>query len=305
MSIKIIPQEQLEQKFTNSIVRQIPLLFYPSPKTLYIYRAERMRYLAKDNPFSEYLNFCASIAEQQANIIKQKPIHIDLSNISHNTLPPLGLDNFPLTTLWQDYLTMLLETVSNTTLQITQIIQQLQKNSTHQLQNKAIYLLEGEFEQVDNNESLFIWSALSIYYSQLASQIKGKAIAENTDKNWFCPVCNSIPVASIIQLGNNSGLRYLHCSLCESEWYVPRIKCTSCDNMKDIQYFSLFNELSATKTECCEACFSYLKILDQDKDPRIEVVADDIASLILDIKTAEEGFAKSGVNPFIFGHNQN
>ena len=38
----------------------------------------------------------------------------------------------------------------------------------------------------------------------------------------------------------------------------------------------------------------------QDKDPHIEVIADDIASLILDIKTEEEGYAKSGVNPFIF-----
>ncbi|OCG10001.1 formate dehydrogenase accessory protein FdhE [Gilliamella sp. wkB178] len=302
MSIKIIPQQQLEQQNSNSVIRKIPLLFYPSPNTLYIHRAERLRLLAKESPFSDYLNFCATIAEGQANIVKLEPIQMDLSDAVHKDQPPLSLDVLPLTTLWQDYLTILLTSFSQTTSEITQAIEQLRQNSVQQLQDKALYLLTGKFELVAGNESLFIWSALSVYYSQLASQIKGTAIAENTDKHWFCPVCNSMPVASVIQLGNNSGLRYLHCSLCESEWYVPRVKCTSCDNMQDIQYFSLENELAAIKTECCEACHGYLKILDQDKDPHIEVVADDIASLILDMKTEEEGFAKSGVNPFIFGY---
>ncbi|OCG13729.1 formate dehydrogenase accessory protein FdhE [Gilliamella sp. wkB292] len=300
MSIKIIPQQQLEQQTINSVIRQIPLLFYPSPKTLYIRRAKRLKELATKSTFSDYLNFCATIAEQQANLVKHNPINIDIVNIENSEYPPLSLANLPLSTFWQDYLSQLLTLMTNTTEQVMSVIHQLKQNSTQQLQEKALHLLNGEFECVAGNEAVFIWSALSVYYCQLASQVKGKAIAESTDKNWLCPVCNSMPVASVIQLGSNNGLRYLHCSLCESEWYVPRIKCTSCDNMKDIQYFSLDNQLAAIKTECCDACHSYLKILDQDKDPHIEIVADDIASLILDIKTEEEGYAKSGINPFIF-----
>ncbi|WP_085247229.1 formate dehydrogenase accessory protein FdhE [Gilliamella mensalis] len=300
MSIKIIPQEQLEQQATNSVIRQIPLLFYPSPKTLYIHRAERLKILANNSPISYYLKFCAIIAEKQANLIKHKPIDIDVSCLLTSEHPPLSLDNLPLKNTWQDYLTSLLDSFSDVSQQITLVIEQLKNNSSVELQDKALHLLKGEFDQVDGNETIFIWSSLSVYYCQLASQIKGKAIAENTDKLWLCPVCNSMPIASVIQLGSHNGLRYLHCSLCESEWYVPRVKCTCCDNMKDIQYLALEKDLAATKTECCNACHSYLKILDQDKDPHIEVVADDIASLILDIKTEEEGFAKSGVNPFIF-----
>lgn len=68
MSIKIIPQEELEQQQT-SVIRQIPLIFYPSPQTLYIRRAERLKTLAQNSAISDYLNFCANIAEQQA---KQK-----------------------------------------------------------------------------------------------------------------------------------------------------------------------------------------------------------------------------------------
>lgn len=295
MSIKIIPREQLEQQ--NTVIRQIPLLFYPSPKTLYIHRAERLKTLARNNSLSDYLNFCAKIVEQQAILIK-KPI--DISPSLNNDFPPLSLENLPLNDIWQDYLLTLLNSFSNTTYQIQSVIEQLKQNDSNQLQEKALNLLNGKFNLVDGNESIFIWSALSVYYCQLASQIKGKAVAENTNESWLCPVCNSMPAASIIQLGANNGLRYLHCSLCESEWYVPRVKCTCCDNMQDIQYFSLDKELAAIKTECCDACHSYLKILDQDKDPHIEIIADDVASLILDIKTEEEGFAKSGLNPFVF-----
>jgi FdhE protein len=301
MSIKIIPQEQLEQQNTNSVIRQIPLLFYPSPKTLYVYRAERLKVLAQNSLLSDYLNFCAKIAEQQAKLVRQqKAINTLPTPLLNNDFPPLSLENLPLNHIWQDYLLALLSSFSNTTQPIKTIIRQLKQNDTNQLQEKALNLLNGKFELVDGNESIFIWSALSVYYCLLANQIKGKAVANNTDKSWLCPVCNSMPVASIIQLGGNNGLRYLHCSLCESEWYVPRVKCTCCDNMQDIQYFSLDKELAAIKTECCDTCHSYLKILDQDKDPHMEIIADDIASLMLDIKTEEEGFAKSGMNPFIF-----
>ncbi|SFD20787.1 formate dehydrogenase formation protein, partial [Pragia fontium DSM 5563 = ATCC 49100] len=36
------------------------------------------------------------------------------------------------------------------------------------------------------------------------------------------------------------------------------------------------------------------------KDQNVEPVADDLASLVLDAKVEEEGFARSGVNPFLF-----
>lgn len=302
MSIKIVPQAQLEQHNFNSVIKQIPLVFYPSAKTLYTHRVERLQALARKSPFSDYLNFCLQIAQQQANLVKQQPVELHQSIPLNNDNPPLSLKNLPLSDVWQKYLNQLLQAISDTTPQITLIIESLLKNSAEQLQQKALYLLNGELNKVEGNESIFIWSALSLYYCQLASQIKGKAVAENTDNSWLCPVCNSMPVASVIQIGGNNGLRYLHCSLCESEWYVPRVKCTSCDDLQHIEYFSLDNTLAAIKTECCHTCQSYLKIFDQDKDPHLEVIADDIASLILDIKTEEEGFAKSGINPFIFGN---
>ena len=45
---------------------------------------------------------------------------------------------------------------------------------------------------------------------------------------------------------------------------------------------------------------SYLKIFQQNNDPHLEPLADDLASLPLDALVEEQGFARSGLNPFLF-----
>lgn len=91
-----------------------------------------------------------------------------------------------------------------------------------------------------------------------------------------------MPVSGVIQIGTTQGLRYLHCGLCETEWHVVRIKCTNCEQTRDLNYWSLESEQAAVKAESCGDCGSYLKILSQEKDAKVDTVADDLATLILD-----------------------
>lgn len=306
MSIKIIPQQELENNNTTSVVNKIPLLFYPTPKLIYQHRYERLLQLAKNNPFADYLQFCAIIAKTQNQLIQNNPIHCDLTNITQTAaardLSPLSLENYPLTEKWLEYFYPILESVKEINESITKTINTLAQYKKPQLMEKAQQLLQGDLTHIDSGESLFIWAALSVYYAQLASKITGKAVAQLGEKRFLCPVCNSEPTASVIHLGSNAGLRYLHCGLCETQWHVPRVKCTNCDNLAELTYFSLNDEKSPVKTECCDHCHSYLKIFNQECDPHIEVVADDIASLMLDMKTEEAGYTKSGINPFLFAN---
>lgn len=305
MSIKIIPADQLaKQNDKMGIINNITLLFYPNPKILYAKRAKRMDTLAKESPFADYLNFCAKIVLAQAKIIEHSSISQDLTTVVEsaikNNLQPLSIHHYPLTEQWIDYLNTILDAVKDVNDQISQTINKLKHATADELLVKANHLLSGQFDLVTNNESLFIWSALSVYYSQLASKLPGKAIANTAEQRWLCPVCQQSPIASIVHIGTNLGLRYLHCSLCESEWYVPRAKCTNCDNMENITYFSLNEALSSIKTECCSKCHSYLKIFNQEQDAYLDIVADDIDSLVLDMETEQEKFAKSGLNPLLF-----
>ncbi len=36
------------------------------------------------------------------------------------------------------------------------------------------------------------------------------------------------------------------------------------------------------------------------KEPKVEAVADDLASLVLDARMEQEGYARSSINPFLF-----
>ncbi len=97
-------------------------------------------------------------------------------------------------------------------------------------------------------------------------------------------------------------LRYLSCSLCNAEWHVVRIKCAFCDTTKGISYYAIEGGPGTVKAEHCAACKSYLKILYVEKDPDADVVADDIASLGLDILMAESGLGhRGGLNFFLLG----
>ena len=87
-----------------------------------------------------------------------------------------------------------------------------------------------------------------------------------------------------------------------TEWNLARIKCTACDTDKGVQYLSLTRDESEkatespTRAEVCDECKSYLKIFYQDKDPRVEPNADDLATLALDILVDEQGYGRSGPN---------
>lgn len=305
MSIKIVPQEQLTQQHNKtSIIPNIPLVYYPSPKSLYANRLARITQLTMDSPLSDYLTFCHKIVLAQSEIVAHEPLHCDFAHLvqqgAAHDCPPLSLENLPLNDTWFNYLHKIIAMTQAINTEIDAILNQLKKYTKDELFAKAQHLLMGRYAEVSSNESLFIWCALSVYYTQLASLLPGKAVADTAQQCWHCPVCQSSPTASIIHIGQNTGLRYLHCSLCESEWYVPRAKCTNCDNLENITYYSLDRELSAIKTECCEKCHSYLKIFYQDQDPHLDIVTDDINSLVLDMETEKLGFAKSGINTLLF-----
>ena len=176
----------------------------------------------------------------------------------------------------------------------------LEKASDQELEEMASALFASDFSLVSSDKAPFIWAALSLYWAQMASLIPGKARAEYGEARQFCPVCGSMPVSSMVQIGTTQGLRYLHCNLCETEWHVVRIKCSNCEQTRDLNYWSLENEDAAVKAESCGDCGTYLKILYQEKDPKVEAVADDLASLMLDAHMEQEGFARSSINPFLF-----
>lgn len=306
MSIRIVPKDQLgKQSEKGTTAGNIPPLLFANLKSLYTRRTERLQQLALDNPLADYLDFAAKITQAQQKALHDHPLVLDmraeLAQSAASGKPPLDLSVFPRTDHWRKLLSALIaELRPDAPDHIAAVLDNLDKASVHELELDADALLNREFANVGSEKAPFIWAALSLYWTQMASQIPGKARAEYGEHRQFCPVCGSIPVSSVVHIGTHSGLRYLHCNLCESEWHVVRIKCSNCEQTRDLNYWSLDSELAAVKAESCGDCGTYLKILYQEKDPMVEAVADDLASLILDAKMEGEGFARSSINPFVF-----
>lgn len=305
MSIRIIPQEQLEKSEKNT-AEQVPPLLFPRLKNLYSRRAARLRDLAAKNPLGDYLRFAAVIAQAQEIVLYDHPLQIDLhqrlAESAQQGKPPLDIHTYPRDGHWQRLLhSLIAELKPEMSGQALAVLENLEKASSTELETLASALLEGEFAQVSSDKAPFIWAALSIYWAQMAAMIPGKARAEYGEHRQFCPVCASVPVASVVHMDvGQQGLRYLHCNLCESEWYVVRSKCSNCEQTRDLHYWSLDSEQAAVKAESCGDCGTYLKMLYQEKDPALEPVADDLASLVLDARMEQEGFARSSLNPFMF-----
>ena len=143
------------------------------------------------------------------------------------------------------------------------------------------------------------------------------------DDGRSCPCCGSRPVASLVRIGSNdSGNRYLVCGLCQTQWHWVRIRCTHCGGTAGIQYFGMaaageaagagvqaapatgrsspeMDQKSAVQIETCDSCQHYLKIVDRTRDHRVEVFADDLASLGLDLLASEAGWQRHGDNPLL------
>ena len=304
MSIRIFPENEIKQA-AGSL--HSPALLFANPKNLYQRRAKRLRDLAQDHPLADYLLFAADIADSQLAVLEQYPIGAEYHLSEKKSVNyPLDSQKWHRNPVWRQLLTALLtEMKKKGHQQCQQTLEWLEKASTTELEQLADHLLAQEFSQIGSDKAVFIWAALSLYWLQLTQQLPHGSHVENGEDLHLCPVCNSAPVAGMIHFGSMQGLRYLHCSLCESEWNVVRAKCTCCNQAKNVDYWSIDNEFSAVKSESCGDCHSYLKIMYQDKDPHVEIVADDLANIFLDIEMEEKGFSRSGLNPFIFSGGEN
>ncbi|MBP2168948.1 FdhE protein [Erwinia toletana] len=302
MSIRIIPQQPLEASDTPATERIPPLLF-PRLKKLYQRRAARLRDLAAKNPLGDYLRFAAVIAEAQEIVLYDHPLQMDLHARLMATAasgkPPLDIQTLPRDAHWQRLLhSLIAEMKPEMSGQALAVLENLEKASSQELEAMASAMFNNDFAQVSSDKSPFIWAALSLYWAQMAELIPGKARVEAGNQRQFCPVCGSVPVSSVVHMGSEDDeLRYLHCNLCESEWHVAATTCSNCEQTRELHYWSLD---SIVKAESCGDCGTYLKLLYQEKDPALEPVADDLATLVLDARMEQEGFARSSLNPFLF-----
>ncbi|MEO6919246.1 MAG: formate dehydrogenase accessory protein FdhE [Collimonas sp.] len=293
----------------------IPRIRLPQRASMFSDRAQRLKQLAAGNPIGDYLKLMALLAEIQQTALNRLAGEPNdqaqdqaRNNLAQTHLMPLILVTDQVRNPhWQTVLDQLLEQLAKSTdmpLQLTGLIERIQQSSANQHDSQAEAILRRNNEIVDPASAPFYTAALQVICSDLVTRFQVRDVPL-LDTPGLCPCCGSMPVASVVRMdGQSQGHRYLQCGMCAAEWHMVRIKCSYCDSTKGIAYQSIEDELApgaaSTKAETCDECHSWLKIFYQEKDPYVEPVADDLASLTLDLLMGETDYIRRQGNPLLW-----
>lgn len=301
MSGQILEPGQIEA------AAQTPAFLNLPPRDLFRRRATRLRQRAAGHALADYLMLMADLCEAQQRVLDALPAlpgpspeAIALS-IEHQ-MPPLGYDSLLRGDAWLSALDAVLDDLAgHANPSLRAALAGLHDADGGQRKVWAVALLNGEFDQVPAALSPLLGAGLQVAFSHWLLALPDDLIKE-TGSRTLCPACGSPPVAGMIRhRGKHTGLRYLSCSLCSCEWHFVRLKCSYCESTKHLTYLSLEQagvapEQAATRAEVCPACHGYLKQCYLDQDHEAEAMADDLASLALDLRLAEEGYLRRAPN---------
>jgi FdhE protein len=327
MTLRIVSDGSIGQ------VPKAPRVVLP-PRDLFADRAARFTQLAGGHALAEYLRVMAHVAraQQQAYAARSAPaVDPTLLDCSHDYgMPPIAALSHARDKSWRDDLhdiVLALRAQAATVHashpdalaphwdalapHLDALLLLLDAATPNKLEALADRILCGQTADEDAAAVPFVGAALQVYFARLAATLSLPAV-ESCDVASICPVCATRPVASVVRIGGGrESLRYLHCALCATEWNMPRVRCSMCEAEKSVHYLSIdAGEQRAAanavaKAETCDECHSYLKIFNQEQDPLVDPVADDLATLALDLLVDERGYARSGPNLLFHpGHSE-
>jgi FdhE protein len=285
----------------------IPRIRLPERATHFAARAARLRKLADHNPIGGYVRLMAVLVDAQQNalerLIAQMPAREAIANAQHHSMPILPALSGERDPQWRGVLHQLtdrVEAAGAVTPALAGVLDMLRAMSNEELDAQADALLAQRYAEIAPATAPFIMAALQVVWTDLASRID-VADVPYVDAPGVCPVCGVPPVASIVRIGGAyQGYRYTQCSLCGTEAHVVRVKCTNCDSTKGIAYHGIDGGDPALKAESCDECHTYRKIGYQEKDFDFEPLADDLASLTLDLLMNDAGYRRASPNPLLW-----
>jgi len=250
-----------------------PFSVLPDPSRLFAVRAARLRALAGGHALAPYLGFLAGLAEAQHAILTElpEPLRPDAEAIARGRefqMPPLDRSRV----------------AADPALAATF--------------DRLFELARGIEQPKPAADAL-----ARVTGASPAGREPREMDLEPVGDGRLCPACGGAPSSSmVVGWPGAHGARFCNCFLCGTLWNVFRIKCVLCGSTEGISYQEVAGEPGTVKAETCDKCHGWVKILQQHKDPAIEPIAGDVASLGLDLLMREGAYRRGGFNPFLAGY---
>jgi FdhE protein len=297
--------------------RSIPRVRLPKSATLFVRRAARLRELADGSGIAEYLHFLAALVDVQHAALGQlslsRPADEALKRSAEHGMPPIPASSWASDQSWLDtqrFICRALRAGTGLPGPLRAIIERVENAAPAWITAQVDALLQSDTERVEAAAAPLLMAALQVHGVALAASFREDEVRP-FDVPGLCPLCGTQPVASrVCAISPYQGYRYLHCALCATEWHLVRVQCSLCGaSGKSIAYHSAIPDRAdgpgiaaetAVRAETCEECHGYRKILYEEKDVQVDPVADDLATLSLDLLLSERGYHRADSNPLLW-----
>jgi len=285
-----------------------PFARLPDPRAVFKQRGERFRALASDHELKSYLSFLADLSFIQHDIQDglprvELPAADTLARAREHAMPPLDRARFTFDPACDATFERVLASCGACMMPVaaSEALHRVRAADPAARAAMATAVLADAIPVEALAEHVFVAAATQVHFARLAAQLDAQSLVPVGDG--VCPTCGGPPVCSmVVGWFGAHGTRFCACATCATMWNTVRIKCTVCGSTKGISYEEIAGGPGTVKAECCSECRSYVKILYQLKDPSLDPVADDVASLGLDVLLRETGLRRAGVDPFLLGY---
>jgi FdhE protein len=285
-----------------------PFAVLPDPRLIFLTRSKRFAALAPGHELEPYLGFLAQLTRVQHDVQEGLPAASlppfeRIGQALEHGMPPLSRALFepdPTMELTVEQLLSGLQSVSlpEATARAVAAVRQAQSVDRRALLSSA---LKDADPPDDMAQRTLVLAGLQVHFARLAALLGADDLKPVADG--VCPTCGSPPVSStVVGWPRAHNTRFCTCSLCGTMWNVVRVKCVLCSSTEGISFKSIEGKSEHIKAETCDKCRRYVKIFYQVNDPVLEGVADDVASLGLDMMLTGEAWTRGGQNPFLLGY---
>lgn len=294
-----------------------PLAILPRPSRLFARRAERFAHLAGASAnLAPYLNFLAALCLLQARLADDLPApaapdagRVALARASR--MPPLdrqALVDDPAVGAALDALIAAagaIEMPAPARLALDALRAATPEDRRWLISN----IMDDVIPSDSAAPHLFVAAAVQVHMAQLAALLDADQLV--AIRTGVCPSCGGRPASSLITgVMGAEGTRYAACACCQTLWNEVRVKCLSCGSTKGISFHSVddgsgeddADKGAQVKAECCDECSAWVKQLAQNRNPALDPIADDVASLGLDALMQDGKWRRAGFDPFLIGY---
>jgi FdhE protein len=293
----------------GGVVAPEPLIL-PDPAARFAATAMRLQALSDGHPMADWLRFMAGLAQAQHDAVATLgslagPDAALVRQAVEARMPPLAADGHRRDPLWRESFTVLLDSSDDgpfgdaVPAKARAVMQSLRARKAAEVERLADDFLSGGVAPADMGAALYVAAALEVYFTCLAGRLSAADLRLLPERG-LCPCCGSLPVSGVVTAsGPTPGTRYLHCSLCSTAWNHVRVVCITCGKSGAVSLMGIEGDSGAVKAEACGDCRSYAKMLYQAQDMKVDPVADDLATLGLDVLVAEAGWSRHAPNPLL------